>query len=106
MKRVHVVFIAALLALTAVAVSARQTSSGADRLNADVFKSLKVRNIGPTLVTGRVVDIAIDAKNPSTWFVASAFGGLWKTTNRGITFKPVFPVAESGEVQGFNNCCV
>jgi len=65
-----------------------------------------VRNIGPTLVTGRVVDIAIDAKNPSTWFVASAFGGLWKTTNRGITFRPVFPVVESGETQGFNNCCV
>ena len=52
---------------------------------------MTVRNIGPTLVTGRVVDIEIDPKNPSIWYVASAFGGLWKTENRGITFEQIFP---------------
>jgi hypothetical protein len=89
MKRVHFVFVAALIAWS-VSVGAGKTQSGADRLNADVFSTLKVRNIGPTLVTGRVVDIAIDPKNPSVWYVASAFGGLWKTTNRGITFDEIF----------------
>ena len=66
---------------------------------------MQVRNIGPALVTGRVVDIEIDPKNPSVWYVASAFGGLWKTTNRGITFEADLPDA-SGEVEAFTLCCV
>jgi hypothetical protein len=105
MKRVHFVFVAALVALTA-AVVAGQAPSGADRLNADVFSSLKVRSVGPTLVTGRVVDVEIDPKNPGTWYVASAFGGLWKTTNRGITFEQIFPKVGSGSADSFNLCCV
>src|SRR5512140_3188848 len=105
MKRVYLVVLSALVALS-VAIGAGQTPSGADRLNADVFASLKVRNIGPTLVTGRVQDIAIDSKNPNVWYVASAFGGLWKTTNRGVTFEPIFPRLESGAAEGFNNCCI
>src|SRR6187549_2455352 len=99
MKRVHVVVVCALVALIS-AVGAGQTPSGADRLNADVFSSLKVRNIGPTLVTGRVQDIEIDPKNPNVWYVAAAFGGLWKTTNRGTSFEEVFP--RSGEVEAGN----
>ena len=63
MKRVHLVVVSALVVLSA-AIGAGQTSSGSDRLTADVFASLKVRNIGPALVTGRVVDIEIDPKNP------------------------------------------
>src|SRR4030095_2830527 len=99
MKRVHLVVVSALMVLTA-AIGAGQTPSGADRINSDVFASLKVRNIGPALVTGRVQDIAIDPKNPNVWYVASAFGGLWKTTNRGINFTPIFD--DNG---GFTLCC-
>ena len=105
MKRVHFVVASALVVL-AVVVSAGQTPSGADRLNADVFASLRVRNIGTPLVTGRVQDVEIDPKNPSVWYVATAFGGLWKTSNRGITFEEIFPKVGSGEVAAFNNCCV
>ena len=61
-----------------------------DRLTADALKGLELRSIGPALTTGRVVDVKIDPKNPSVWYVVSAFGGLWKTTNRGITFSPIF----------------
>jgi photosystem II stability/assembly factor-like uncharacterized protein len=86
------------------AVGAWQGADGSDRLTADVFASLTVRNIGPTLVTGRVQDIEIDPKNPSVWYVASAFGGLWKTENRGISFEQKFP--RSGQVESFNLCCV
>ena len=35
-------------------------------------------------------DVEIDPKNPSVWYVATAFGGLWKIDNRGITFTPIF----------------
>src|SRR5690349_16170483 len=103
MKRVHIVVLTAVLVLTA-ALSARQAPSGASQLNADVFASLKIRNIGTPLVTGRVQDVEIDPKNPNVWYVASAFGGLWKTSNRGTTFDAIFP--RSGEVEGFNLCCV
>src|SRR5262249_50737595 len=56
---------------------------------ADVLKGLEFRSIGPAITTGRVQDIAMDPKNPNTWYVAPAFGGLWKTTNRGTTFAPL-----------------
>lgn len=39
---------------------------------------------------GRIADIAVSKKFPSTWYVAAGSGGLWKTINSGITWKPVF----------------
>ncbi|WP_309710527.1 hypothetical protein [Armatimonas sp.] len=51
---------------------------------------LALRNIGPTLTTGRIADVAIDPTNRSIWYVAAASGGLWKTENRGLTFTPIF----------------
>src|SRR5688500_14981528 len=85
---------------------AQAPAPAADRLNADVLKGLAFRSIGPVIQTGRVQDIAIDPKNPNTWYVASAFGGLWKTTNRGVTFQELFPKPGSGAIDGFNLCCV
>jgi photosystem II stability/assembly factor-like uncharacterized protein len=70
-------------------------------LTANVLKGLELRSIGPTLTTGRVQDVEIDPRNPSVWYVASAFGGLWKTENRGITFTPIFDSGGS-----FTLCCV
>lgn len=48
------------------------------------------RSIGPATMSGRISDLAIHPKTPRTWFVAAASGGLWKTTNAGTTFTPVF----------------
>ncbi len=102
MNRTRVVLASALVVLLAAVTHGRGAQTAA--LTADVFKNLEIRNIGPTLVTGRVVDIEIDPKNPSTWYIASAFGGLWKTTNRGIAFEHVFPA--SGSTDAFSLCCV
>ncbi|HET9423730.1 MAG TPA: hypothetical protein VFO55_00055 [Gemmatimonadaceae bacterium] len=71
------------------------------QLSADQLKGIQVRSIGPGLVTGRVADIEIDPRNPSTWYVATAFGGVWKTVNRGVTFTPIFD--EGG---AHNTCCI
>src|SRR5579863_2234861 len=98
------VFVVALAVLVASAyASARQSANGSDRLTAAAFENLQLRNIGPGLVTGRVVDVVMDAKNPDTWFVASAFGGLWKTNSRGIQWSEVFPNEDEGT---FSMCCV
>ncbi len=54
------------------------------------FAGLELRNIGPALTSGRIADLAVDPRDPHTWFVAVASGGVWKTVNSGITFTPVF----------------
>jgi photosystem II stability/assembly factor-like uncharacterized protein len=80
--------------LFAVLVGAAAAVSGvngqSDRMTADTFKNIAFRSIGPGLTSGRISDVAIDPRNPSVWYVASAVGGLWKTENRGNTFTPVF----------------
>src|SRR5215472_7181363 len=60
------------------------------QLTADLVKGLQVRNIGGIFSSGRIADIAVDPKNRSTWYIATASGGLWKTTNRGLNFQPIF----------------
>ena len=54
------------------------------------WNSLKFRSIGPAFTSGRIADFAVNPKNTSEFYVAAASGGVWKTTNRGVTFKPVF----------------
>jgi photosystem II stability/assembly factor-like uncharacterized protein len=51
---------------------------------------LRFRNIGPATMSGRIVDLAVVEANTYTFYVASATGGVWKTTDNGITFDPVF----------------
>ena len=52
---------------------------------------LSFRNIGPALTSGRISHIALaDEAKPSTYYVATSSGGVWKTDNWGITFKPIF----------------
>ena len=98
--KVWIGLLVACVAAWAAAASARPQNGG-DRLTADVLQGLELRSLGPGLATGRIADIAIDPKNPSVWYVASAFGGLWKTANRGITFEPIFDHGGS-----FTLCCV
>ena len=51
---------------------------------------MKLRGIGPAFMGGRIADIAVSPTDKSTWFVAVGSGGLWKTSNRGISWQPVF----------------
>ena len=51
---------------------------------------LKFKNAGPTVFSGRVTDVEINPEDPTEFYVAYASGGLWKTTNNGMSFTPVF----------------
>src|SRR3989442_7154169 len=51
---------------------------------------LRFRTLGPANVSGRIVDLAVVEANTYTFYAASATGGLWKTTDNGTTFAPVF----------------
>lgn len=55
-----------------------------------LLKSYPVRNIGPTVQGGRVVDIDVNLNNSNEYYVAYASGGIFKTKNNGVTFEPIF----------------
>jgi photosystem II stability/assembly factor-like uncharacterized protein len=57
---------------------------------AKAIGGLKMRNIGPALMGGRIADIAVHPERPATWYVAVGSGGVWKTVNAGTTWTPVF----------------
>ncbi|WP_419213307.1 WD40/YVTN/BNR-like repeat-containing protein [Maribacter sp. X9] len=54
-----------------------------------LLKNLPLRNIGPSIMSGRVVDLAVNEANPTEYYVAYASGGLWYTNNNGTSFTPV-----------------
>src|SRR5664279_1222763 len=56
----------------------------------DKWKALGFRELGPAVMGGRIDDFAVVESNPSIVFVGVASGGVWKTTNHGTTWEPVF----------------
>ena len=58
--------------------------------SSDLFSDLTFRNIGPSVAGGRIHDVEVMPGNPEMLFIASASGGIWKSTNKGTTWKPVF----------------
>jgi photosystem II stability/assembly factor-like uncharacterized protein len=72
------------LAITAPAGSAGQSSS------TDKLKNLEFREIGPAVMGGRIDDFGVVESNPNIVYVGTASGGVWKTTNNGTTWEPVF----------------
>jgi len=51
---------------------------------------ISFRSVGPTVMSGRVVDLAVNPADPTHFFVAYASGGLWETQNNGASFSPLF----------------
>ncbi|MGC8858843.1 MAG: WD40/YVTN/BNR-like repeat-containing protein [Ignavibacteria bacterium] len=54
------------------------------------FKNVEFKSIGPSVMSGRVVDLDVNPDDPTIFYVAYASGGVWKTTNNGISFTPIF----------------
>ena len=54
-----------------------------------LVKNVAFKNIGPTVMSGRVTDLAVNPDNPTEFYVGYASGGLWHTTNNGTTFTPI-----------------
>jgi photosystem II stability/assembly factor-like uncharacterized protein len=87
-----------LLTLFIISTASAQKSKKdkGSRNESDYFLSdisldaFKFRSIGPALTSGRIADFAVNPLNHSEFYVAAAAGGVWKTSNAGVTFKPVF----------------
>src|SRR5262245_61340642 len=88
MKHVRVLALIAMLAAGSYIGSAQQ--SGAAKPAGGPFDTLHFRAIGPASMSGRIADLAVYEPNPSIFYVGSAHGGVWKTTNGGTTFEAQF----------------
>ncbi|MGM0665906.1 MAG: WD40/YVTN/BNR-like repeat-containing protein [Bacteroidota bacterium] len=65
-------------------------SDAGDPLAGVSLNVFKLRGIGPALTSGRLSDLAVNPDNHSEFYVAASAGGVWKTTNGGVTFEPIF----------------
>jgi len=66
------------------------TPSFAQQITSELLNGLPLRNIGPATMSGRIVDLAVLESDPYTFYAATSTGGVWKTTNNGVSFEPVF----------------
>ena len=78
--------------------SQKKNKSEINYLDKISLNGLKWRSVGPALTSGRVSDIAVNLKNPFEYYVAVASGGVWKTTNWGVEYTPVFDTQDSYSV--------
>jgi photosystem II stability/assembly factor-like uncharacterized protein len=78
------------LTLLIFAVSVTTIPLSAQTITQQTIAGLQFRTIGPATMSGRIVDLAVVEANPTTFYIASATGGVWKTVNNGVTFEPVF----------------
>ena len=86
------------LLTTSESFSQKKNKSEINYLDKISLNGLKWRSVGPALTSGRVSDIAVNLKNPFEYYVAVASGGVWKTTNWGVEYTPVFDTQDSYSV--------
>ena len=89
-KILNAALAAALTLSCSVALADDSDKDDKSLLKSSTFKSMELRNIGPAYMSGRIADIEVDQKNPSTWYTAVGSGGVWKTVNAGTTWTPIF----------------
>lgn len=111
LKHFACLFIPAVISLTSFAqvipTSAAERLKGLEKRKLLEQKStlndIKFRSIGPSIMSGRVVDLDVNPNDPTEFYVAYATGGLWHTTNNGQSFTPVF---DSANVIGIGDIAV
>ena len=95
MKPIRVAFllialVAGFAAQSVVGRSEQGPPSGSSRPAGEPFDGLHFRALGPASMSGRISDLAVYEQNPSIYYVGTAHGGVWKTTNAGTTFEAQF----------------
>jgi len=95
-SKVGVAVVLFAVAIASLAASGATTGLQAQAGNADqdvvrkAATGMTLREVGPAVMGGRIADIEVSAEKVGTWFVAAGSGGVWKTTNAGTTWTPVF----------------
>jgi photosystem II stability/assembly factor-like uncharacterized protein len=89
-----------LLVSPAIALAADEKKPDAEPAKPDYFKHLKYRSIGP-FAGGRVSRVSGVAGDPLTYYAATSAGGVWKSSDGGTSWKPIFddqPVSSMGSI--------
>ncbi len=104
MKNIHRHLAAAIATACLCAASANAADkTDWSRFDSGAISGLNMRNIGSATMSGRIAALdAVDEKHgKTTLYVGAASGGVWKSTDGGTTFKPVFdrePVQSIGAI--------
>ncbi|MEM8798967.1 MAG: glycosyl hydrolase [Pseudomonadota bacterium] len=78
------------LSLSGAAFAADEKKKDEGPMSSATFAGMKLRSIGPAFMAGRISDIEIVPSDKATWYVGVGSGGVWKTTNAGTTWTPLF----------------
>ncbi|MBU0560732.1 MAG: glycosyl hydrolase [Bacteroidetes bacterium] len=89
MKKIFLFLLVICLSIS-ISASEEKDEKNKEKMSSETFSGLKFREIGPALTSGRISDFAVNPNNYNEYYVAVASGGVWKTTNRGVTFTPIF----------------
>ena len=110
MKKLTSVVSALFIAITSITTAQQTTSSSQIEkalqqkealTKSSIVKNIEFTNIGPTIMSGRVVDIDVNPNNTNEFYVGYASGGLWYTNNNGTSFTPVMdnsPTQNIGDI--------
>ncbi|MEQ9187198.1 MAG: glycosyl hydrolase [Cryomorphaceae bacterium] len=88
MKKLLVFTFALAVGSSLSAQSKKGTESDSEKKAS--LSGMAFRTLGPALVSGRIIDLAVHPENHDQFYVAAASGGVWKTSNHGNTFSPIF----------------
>lgn len=64
----------------------------------EILRGVRFRSIGPAVMSGRISDIDVDPRNTAVIYVATASGGVWKTTNGGVSWSPITDELDSASM--------
>ena len=88
--RLVVLILALVAGFAAQSVIGRTEQAASPAAPGGPFDGLHFRALGPASMSGRISDLAVYEPNPSIFYVGTAHGGVWKTTNAGTTFEAQF----------------
>src|SRR5215210_5740301 len=80
----------AVVVLVLIALGGSRRVGTQTQLSRSPFGALHFRDIGPAATGGRIHDLQIDPTNPAVLYVGAATGGIWKSTNKGVTWRDIF----------------
>ncbi|MBX3097755.1 MAG: hypothetical protein KF812_12935 [Fimbriimonadaceae bacterium] len=83
---------------TVFALAVTSFAQPGDATLAQMLTELQPRELGPGTMGGRIMDLAVIEDDPRIFYLGAAAGGVWRTTNGGMTFEPIFSQEGSGSV--------
>ena len=82
-------FLAFFLAFTNIQAQ-KKSKNDSPKWAKQSISAFNFRGLGPATTSGRIADIAVNPDNTAEMYIALASSGVWKTSNNGTTWEPIF----------------